>query len=82
MQALDVLLIAGGLVALAAFIFLWRRFPKRRKHLVIAAVLGTGVAAFAAWWVIFRTDDPTFDADRAHAEDAQKQLDDALGQDF
>jgi uncharacterized membrane protein YGL010W len=78
----EVLLIIGGLAALAVFVMLWRRFPRKRLHLVSASVLGAGAAVFAIWWVMFRIDDPQFEGDRDRAVDTQKALDDALGKDF
>lgn len=82
MGTLEILFIVGGATALLAFVWLWRRFPTRRRHLAISAVLGVGGAVFVAWWVLFRIDDPTFARDRDRAVDTQKALDDALGKDF
>lgn len=82
MSALDVIFIVGALAGLAAFVWLWRRFPRRRVHLLVGAVLLAGVAVFTAWWTLFRVDDPTFAADQAKARQSQEALDDALGKDF
>jgi len=76
------LLVLGGLLGLASFIVLWRRYPRRRKLLVAASTLALAASVFVAWWVLFRIDDPTFAADQARAKDTQKALDDALGKDF
>lgn len=76
------LLIVGALIGLAVFVLLWRRFPKKRVHLVLGSLLAAGGAVFAAWWILFRIDDPTFTRDRDQAVDTQKALDDALGKDF
>lgn len=79
---MEALLIAAAVLGLGLFVFLWRRFPKKRKHLVAGSVLLTGGAVFAVWWVLFRIDDPTFARDRDEAIDIQRSLDDALGKDF
>lgn len=79
---MEALFIVGAVLGLAFFVFLWRRFPTRRKHLVIGSLLAAGGLVFGAWWVLFRIDDPTFARDRDQAIDTQKALDDALGKDF
>ncbi|MBL8786942.1 MAG: hypothetical protein JNJ59_18700 [Deltaproteobacteria bacterium] len=76
------LLIVPAVLGLVTFIALWRRYPRRRTLLVVASTLAIGASIFAAWWVLFRIDDPTFAADQARAKDTQKALDDALGKDF
>ncbi len=72
----------GAVLGLVLLVVLWRRHPAKRRHLVIGALLAAGGVAFGAWWVLFRIDDPTFAADRDHALETQKALDDALGKDF
>lgn len=79
MGALDLLFIAGGVLGLAVFVVLWRRLPRQRVRLVIGALVLAGAAVFAAWWVLFRVDDPRFAEDRERALETQKGLDDALG---
>jgi hypothetical protein len=79
---LEILGLVGGILGLAAFIILWRRFPRRRVYLVAASLLLAGAAVFAVWWTMFRIDDPTFSADRDRAHRSQEALDKALGTDF
>lgn len=81
-SVLDILVVVGGLLGLATFVVLWRRFPRRRWHLVAGSVLLAGAAVFAVWWTMFRVDDPTFDADRDRARQSQEALDKALGEGF
>ncbi len=78
---LDVLVVLGGFVGLAVFVWLWRRYPKRRLHLVIGATLMAGLAVFITWWTLFRVDDPTFTADRERALQTQEALDQAFDDD-
>lgn len=79
---LEVLFIVGALAGLVLFVVLWRRFPRRRWQLAAGATLIAGATVFTVWWTMFRVDDPTFSADRAHAIETQKALDKALGGDF
>lgn len=82
MPILDILFIAGGLIGLVVFFLLWRRYPKKRVHLVIGSLLIAGGAVFAIWYTMFRIDDPTFNADQARAKEAQEAIDNAFGDDF
>lgn len=79
---LEIIGLVGAVLGLIAFVLLWIRFPRRRVHLVAVSALLAGGAVFAVWWTMFRTDDPTFDADRDRAHEAQEALDKALGGDF
>lgn len=79
---MEPLFVVGGVLGLALLVFLWRRFPSHRKHVIIGSLLAAGGLVFGAWWVLFRIDDPTFARDRDQAIDTQKALDDALGKDF
>jgi uncharacterized membrane protein YqjE len=76
---LDVLVIAAGVIGLVVFVLLWRRYPRRRVHLVVASLLAAGAAVFVTWWTMFRVDDPTFSADRERAKQTQEALDQAFG---
>lgn len=79
---LEIVGLVGAALGLIAFIILWRRFPRRRVHLVAASILLAGGAVFAVWWTVFRVDDPTFNADRDRAHQTQEALDKALGTNF
>ena len=76
------LFVIGAVLGLGVLVVLWRRYPAKRRHLVIGSLLAAGGVAFGAWWVLFRIDDPTFTTDRDQAIETQKALDDALGKDF